>query len=384
MKVVDLSYGREDSITRIEELFERHHTTRGLAEALAPEVGELRIVRRMPIEKEVDLNGVHYSFFRSNWRGRWYVPAGLHRQIAASAPDIVHLHGLLFPLQLRALRLQLPARSAIVVQHHAERPSHGIRLAAQRTFLPLADGFFFTSVEQADPWIEAGIIPDRSRVYPVLEGSTGFTHQPREDARRRTGVTGDPVLLWVGRLNDNKDPLTVLGGFERLGEHLPGARLHMIFHEEPLLGAVKERIEGSGFLRRAVVLRGKVEREEIRDWFNSADYFVLGSHYEACGFSLLEALACGCVPVVTSIASFREITGNGKVGALWKPGDEKSFASALLKAIEKPLAEESSECVRHFRTTLSYPAIARTTERHYRQILSRRRGEAGSDRSGER
>ena len=49
----------------------------------------------------------------------------------------------------------------------------------------------------------------------------------------------------------------------------------------------------------------------------AADLFVLGSHREGSGYSLIEALACGLPPIVTDIPSFRSLTGAGVVGALW-------------------------------------------------------------------
>ena len=38
-------------------------------------------------------------------------------------------------------------------------------------------------------------------------------------ARRLSGVTGDPAVLWVGRLNANKDPLCAVEGFAGMLAH---------------------------------------------------------------------------------------------------------------------------------------------------------------------
>src|SRR5690606_30407167 len=133
-----------------------------------------------------------------------------------------------------------------------------IKRLAQRLLLPVADGFLFVSEEQATPWLHAGIIPDRSRVFTVMEGSTHFSCHLRTEARHRTGITGDPVLLWVGRLNANKDPLIVLHGFEMIGERFPNARLYMIYHEADLLDDVRTHIAGNMFLEQNVTLVGRV------------------------------------------------------------------------------------------------------------------------------
>ena len=55
-------------------------------------------------------------------------------------------------------------------------------------------------------------------------------------------------------------------------------------------------------------------------FYSAADLFVVGSHHEGSGYALMEACACGAVPVVTGIPTFRLLTGSGSIGALWTPG----------------------------------------------------------------
>ena len=64
----------------------------------------------------------------------------------------------------------------------------------------------------------------------------------------------------------------------------------------------------------------------------AADLFVLGSHREGSGYSLIEALACGLPPVVTDIPSFRSLTGGGAVGKLWPCDDPRALCEALVGA----------------------------------------------------
>ena len=98
-----------------------------------------------------------------------------------------------------------------------------------------ADGYLFTAREQADPWLRSGFISDSGRVHTVLEASTRLAPVDLDSARARTGMSGTPAVLWVGRLDGNKDPLTVLDGFERALDTLPRATLTMLFGDAPLL-----------------------------------------------------------------------------------------------------------------------------------------------------
>jgi len=186
-------------------------------------------------------------------------------------------------------------------------------------------------------------------------------------------MRGAPVFLWVGRLDSNKDPLTVLDGFEILLEKNTNATLYMIYSENRLSDAVEKKIAGSAILKNSVHLLGKIPHNEIEMYYNSADYFVLGSHYEGSGYALSEALRCGCVPIVTNIPSFRMMTNGGQLGALWEYGNNHSFAEAADVALNKPLSEQANSCITFFTESLSYDAIAKVAIVHYQKMIDRRR-----------
>ena len=58
------------------------------------------------------------------------------------------------------------------------------------------------------------------------------------------------------------------------------------------------------------------------------------------------ACACGAMPVVTDIPSFRAITGGGSIGALWKPGDAGDCARALIHAGRRDLTRREARAAR--------------------------------------
>ncbi len=83
------------------------------------------------------------------------------------------------------------------------------------------DGFIFSSDGIYDEWVKTGAISPNKKFSEIMEGSSDFLYSNRNEARQKTGLNGNPVLLWVGRLNENKDPLTVLSGFEMLLDDFP-------------------------------------------------------------------------------------------------------------------------------------------------------------------
>jgi glycosyltransferase involved in cell wall biosynthesis len=205
-----------------------------------------------------------------------------------------------------------------------------------------------------------------------MPASSTLHPKPRAAGRAESGVAGSPAILWVGRLDANKDPLTVLEGFERALPALPQATLTMIYGGGDLLTAVQERQRRSPALSDRVRLVGAVPHERMASFFSAADLFVVGSHQEGSGYSLMEACACGAVPVVTDIPTFRLLTGAGSVGALWAPGDAGGCAAALGAVGRRDLHAERARLADHFTRELSWDAVGSRAMEIYRKVLESR------------
>jgi glycosyltransferase involved in cell wall biosynthesis len=384
LHVVCVIYVYAPDVATPDGLLERYSTIRPWARALRAEGVEVTVVQRFHRDIRFEDQGIRFDFRAdacSPKLRKWQIPLSFHSAVrlacqsdhdGAPPATVVHVNGLIFPLQMRILRNALHSGCAIVAQHHAEKPWRTTGRPLQSWGLRAADGFFFAARDLATGWVDRGLISENQRVFQVMEGSTDFRCDDRITARARTGLSGNPVVLWVGRLVALKDPLTVLGGFEQVLQHAPESRLYMVYSSDDLLPGVRDRIAASVRLSSAVTLLGSVPHAQLEDVYNSADYFVLGSHYEGSSFSLAEAMACGVVPVVTDIPSFRAMTDDGKIGACWDPGSATAFAEAFLGVVHKPIRPLADQAVRFFQAHLSYPAIARESIRGYREVVSAR------------
>jgi glycosyltransferase involved in cell wall biosynthesis len=389
LHVVSVIYFYERDLETPRMLLDRYSTIGPIAHALHDAGAEVTVLQRFHRNVSFEDKGVRFEFCvdacDANLR-KWQIPHAFHRAVRdacarhASKSLVVHVEGLLFPLQTRFLRNALPFPLAMVAQHHAEKPWTGIRGPLQRWGLRPVNGFFFAARELADGWIDRGLISKDQQIYEVMEGSTFFRCEDRTVARERTGLSGAPIILWVGNLTANKDPLTVLSGFEQILRHVPLARLYMAYRSADVLPAVQERIAASATLREAVTLLGSVDHSRLEDMYNSADYFVLGSHYEGSGFALAEAMACGVIPVVTRIPSFMAMTDEGRAGACWTAGDPDAFRGALLDVLQQPVEALSQNARRIFDQRLSYPAIARASLRAYDELTMVQSARAPSSR----
>jgi len=286
--------------------------------------------------------------------------------------DVFHVHGLGFPREVLALARLVPD-APIFLQDHANGVPRFWRRRAFRRGLSAATGVSFCALDQAQRFLQAGLLQPQAAVAEIPECSSRFTPGDRQAARRATGLHGDPGVLWVGNLDPNKDPLTVLSGISRVVQRLPALQLWCCFGKSPLLADVRSRIEADPQLSARVHLLGKVSHERIEQLMRAADLFVLGSHREGSGCSVIEALACGLPPVITDIPSFRALTGAGQVGALWPCGDPHKLCEALLSTAARPQQEMRLAVRLHFDAELSFDAVGRKLVAAYESLLQRKR-----------
>jgi glycosyltransferase involved in cell wall biosynthesis len=314
-------------------------------------------------------NGVSYHFLSG--------VAGAPALIADLDPDVVHVHGVCFPREVVRLAAHLPT-VPILLQDHASRPPRLWQRPLHRRAFAAAAGVAFCARPQSWPFEEARLIQRGTSIHVIAESTSRFTPGAQDEARARTGLQGNPCLLWVGHLAANKDPLTVLDGVSRAVDALPGLELWCCYGDASLEKVVMRRIEEDSRLRGRVHLLGRRPHEQIELLMRAADVFISGSHREGSGYALIEALACGLPPLVTDIPSFRALTGNGTVARLWPRGDAQSLADGLL-AIASELGPARRAVVRaHFERELSFTALGRRLADTYRELVSRAASRGGA------
>ena len=346
-----------------------------VAEAAAHTDVRVSVIQACTVSQTLTRNDVTYHFLPF---GRAAASAqrtqAFGELIRSLSPDVCHVHGLGFPhdvLSLSALARRIP----IVLQDHADSlPRLWRRWSWRRAFLA-ASGIAFCALEQARPFASAGLIRAQTKLYEIPESTSRFAPANRDEIRRTLGVTGDPLVLWVGHLNANKDPLTVLDGISAAARVLPRLKLWCCFGTAPLMPEVQHRITTDPALRERVQLLGPAPHQRVEQLMQAADLFVLGSHREGSGYSVIEALACGLPPVVTDIPSFRSLTGEGAVGALWPCGDARRLCEAIVTMAQRPKEQTRAAVRAHFDSELSFAALGRKLHSMYEDLLRRQTAE---------
>lgn len=368
MHVAQLSFFSDPSGRRPEELLKAWPSLGDVAECATAANLEVSVIQASTHLQEMCRNNVHYYFLPfGNATPARRLSSDLTVLLDELQPEVIHVHGLGFPRDVVALA-RISRGVPIVLQDHADSvPRLWHRPSWKRGF-DVSAGVAFCSRAQARPFHSAGLLGPRTRVYEIPESTSRFMPGDRERARRELDIGGDPLVVWVGHLNGNKDPLTVLDGISKAARTLHGLKLYCCYGSAPLLQAVQRRVARDPVLHNRVQLMGRLPHARIERLMQAADLYVLGSHREGSGYSLLEALACGVVPVVTDIPSFRSLTASGAVGALWPVGDSDALCSALLR-VARQLSPLSRRITRaHFDRKLSFDAVGVKLKQMYEDV----------------
>jgi len=224
-------------------------------------------------------------------------------------------------LQVIQLKTILPKRTKIIAQHHAEKPFTGIKKHVQRIADKCIDACLFASRDMGLEWVRAGNIASAKKIHEVMEVSSNFYPINKITAKSELGIGAATMFLWVGRLNENKDPLNVISTFLKYAETNATATLYMIYHTDELLAEVKKAIE-SHPNRCAIALIGKVPHHDLLYWYNSADFFILN-----------------------------------------EPGNESELLTALRSTANIDVAEKRNRSLTYFDRNLSFGAIALQIEK---------------------
>jgi glycosyltransferase involved in cell wall biosynthesis len=175
----------------------------------------------------------------------------------------------------------------------------------------------------------------------------------------------DLVFIHAGRQDAaQKNQLMLVKVFDRLiaeGRHL----ILLIIgndYDKPEAGILKETA-GKG-----IYFCGA--KQNIADYYLNADAFCLSSKYEGMPISLLEALACGCIPICTPVGGIKDVVSDGVTGYLAKDTEENSYYDAVVKFLNNQGAIKKENLISYFNENYT---LEKCAEQHEKLYLEQRR-----------
>jgi len=182
-------------------------------------------------------------------------------------------------------------------------------------------------------------IPEvRDRIFLIPNSVDGTRFGIRETPKHlveRHRLEGCRVILTVARQGPGE-----YKGYERVIDALP-----LVLDEVPqakyvLVGGgedprVQQAIERHR-LHDRVVLTGPVPAEELVDYYNLCDVYVMPSKLEGFAIVFLEALACGRPVVASHGYGCREALLDGELGMTVDPDSRGEIAGAIVRLLTDP------------------------------------------------
>jgi len=160
-----------------------------------------------------------------------------------------------------------------------------------RTFLRIANAIGYEG-QPYGPFISQLVRNERAEWLPNFVPAAITVRRPAQ----RDGA--GPNLIYVGRLSREKGVIAAISAFRSLKELCPTATLTLIGAWAP---SFKKSLDPTLLSLDGISVAGSLPAEEVLRSLDKADFFVFLSHYRGEGHSnaLTEAMARGCVPVVT-------------------------------------------------------------------------------------
>jgi glycosyltransferase involved in cell wall biosynthesis len=310
---------------------------------------------------------------------------GLHQVIrranaimAIARIGVAHLVGLPLALApwLRHRGVRVVAHVTLVEQAY-EGPIERLRgLLAHRAFDRWVDAYALSSTALRQPLLNRGLPRSKLAIVPAAIDTSLYQPGDRDQARAKLGLGRDElIVLYIGTLSPLRFPVMLIReALQQIGWQTQTAiRLFgfapAVTHDynRAWADSVRQQLQGIPNVIAEIVMRDMLDADKIA-WYQAADAVLVpfaGPVAVEPPLTLLEAMACGAVVLVTPQANRSQLVKSGHNGFL---GETPSEAADSLVRMVHRRGEPEIQCMREkARATVlrqhSFAAAAEATAR---------------------
>lgn len=183
--------------------------------------------------------------------------------------------------------------------------------------------------------IRFGISPGVIHIIPNGADGNQFHPASLEEcaaARRELGIDCERLVLYVGRLSPEKNPLGLLDAWAAIDAKARERALLAVVGDGPDWDQVQARAKTPSMVG-AICLAG--QRTDVMTWYRAADLYVISSHNEGLSNAMIEALASG-LPVISTAVSGTEHIVTADAGIVVPIGDMTALAGGIQSLLVSP------------------------------------------------
>lgn len=177
---------------------------------------------------------------------------------------------------------------------------------------------------------------------------------------------GAKVILYVGNISLNKNQLQMVDAFDLLPRSLAENTYVLFCGEENAAVSLPERISKSAFASH-LIMCGGVPRQEMPEYYKSADAVALLSYAEGFGLSLAEGMCFGLPSMTfTDLSAFVDLYDSKSMVAISSRQDT-DVAAALQTLLN---TSWNRDVIRQLSNKFSLDAMADNYIAVYHQVIT--------------
>jgi L-malate glycosyltransferase len=298
----------------------------------------------------------------------WHVHQyGCHAALAVALGKVLH----------RPVVLKLPSSGAMGIEKTigAGILGSGLRFSHLRVSACLV-----VSEETREEAIHFGIPAEH--IYLIPNGVDGRQFYPalpeeRAAARRALGLHCNRLVLYVGRLSPEKNPLGLLDAWTAIDSEAREGALLALVGDGPDWDQINARARTPN-LAGTIHLAG--QRSDVALWYRAADVYVIPSLLEGLSNTMIEALASGLPVISTCVSGSSILLESPTAGLVVDVGNTKELAGAIeaLLTDESARIQLSKNARLTFESRFSLESLSKKMILLYRGLLAQR-GRVGTE-----
>lgn len=244
--------------------------------------------------------------------------------------------------------------------------------------LARAEAFVSLSSVMTREFVASGIAPDRIHQIPNMVDTGKFvpcSAQDRLTLRKKLSLPCDSKLvIYSGRIVKYKGILDLIRAWTSVRRDVPELKLLIvgsggddIFNCETEMRELIQELH----LEDGIILTGQVDN--VHEYLQCADIFVLPSENEALPISIIEAMSCRLPVIACPAGGVRDIIEDGVEGTIIPFRSPEAIAEAVVRMASNPsLHKRLSEA--GYKKVIGEYSPARISERYiqlFRKLLTR-------------
>ena len=307
-------------------------------------------------QNELQYELIHANFFMSGW-----VASQIKNQL--SIPYVITFHAL----------------GKIRMIHQKESDVFPVsRLVIEQMIVHDADQIIAECPQDKQDLIDYyNADPKNITVIPCGFSSGEFYPSSRQNARTRLNLSmKDVVLLQLGRIVPRKGIDNVIRAVGKLKD-VPYLKLLVVggasekpdFENDTEFKRLKEIAASEGVLD-SIIFTGRKNRDELKYYYQAADFFISTPWYEPFGITPLEAMACGTPVIGSDVGGIKYSVKHQHTGYLVPPHNPEALALAIRKGIADPVTYQNlcKNALKRVNEMFTWECVARQTHHLYEQI----------------